>query len=195
MSLSGTDQADDIDLHDDMFSEQGGIGTAYISGSRTPQGASTGADVQTIDVQPHDLRPIDKRSLSANVLASARHHYSLRALMRRMPDLNRFVKQDRLVLLLDNTTTLYLGRENKRLVREITRRVGESDLVIVKACHDSSDENEGANAQAVRVEEEVIAHGIAAESVLIAPCVGASYRHVMNENSVAPVEVVHYRRR
>jgi len=194
MTLAGINPTDDIDLHDAIFTEQGDIGTAYISGTRMRDGAATGADVQTIDVRPDDPRPIEKRSASEHVLASARRHYSERASMRGIPDLHRYTRQGRLVLLLDNASTLYLGRENKQLVRELVKRVGKADLVVVKACHDANGRNEGANAQAVRVEEEVVAYGVAADSVRIAPCAGASYRHVMSDDRVTPVEVVHFRR-
>lgn len=195
LQLSGTDSASDIVLHDDVFREQGDIGIAYISGVRRENAAAASDVVRTIEVRPEDPLPIAHRTASEHVLASARRHDFKSASSRPPPDPRRYVRKDRLVLLLDNATALYLGRKNKRLVRDLVERVGSADLVVIKACHDANGDRQAAISLAMRIEQEIVGLGVTASAVRLAPCIGASYRHVANDAHIEPVEIIHYLRR
>ena len=193
MEITGTDFVSDITLADDVFREQGGTtGTAFISGTRTGDGAVDDRGVRTVDVNDFDEVPLERRTTAESVLVRARRTYFERDAQRSLPDLERFERFRRTVLIFDDTRTQYMGAPNKRAVRLMVREFRPRDLIVIRACHDADGRNELARDHAIRVEEELASHGVPAESAWIAPCVRASYRH-SSDDSPAPVEIVHYR--
>lgn len=192
MEITGSDSIADIALADDVFSEQGGAGTAFISGARPTQGVADDHGVRTVDVNDFDELPLERRTSQQSVLALARRRYFERDASRSLPDLAAFDRYRRTVLIFDDTRTRFMGAANKRAVRLLVREFRASDVLVIKACHDADGSNEAAHDHAIRVEEELASHGVPAESAWIAPCVRASYRHA-SDDSPAPVEVIHYR--
>lgn len=192
MTVLGTESAANIALADDVFREQGGAGTAFISGARSSEGIDDGSGIRTVDVADFDELPMERRSTQEDVLLRARQLFFERDAARSPPDLSRYERFRRTVLIFDDTKTQFMGPANKRAVRLLVREFDTDDLLVIRACHDADGRNEAAGAHAIRVEEELASHGVAAESAWIAPCVRASYRHA-SDDSPAPVELIHYR--
>ena len=192
MSVFGTDFVTDIALADDVFGEQGGAGTTFISGARSSEGIGAGSDIRTVDVADFDELPMERRTSQEDVLQRARQRFFERDAARSPPDLSSYERYRRTVLIFEDTRTQMMGAANKRAVRLLVREFDARDLLVIRACHDADGSNEAAGPHAVRVEEELVSHGVPAESAWIAPCVRASYRHA-SDDSPAPVELIHYR--
>ena len=192
MAISGTGFVADIALADDVFSEQGGSGTAFISGARASEGITDGTEVRTVDVNEFDELPVERRTSQESVLVRARRLYFERDATRSRPELARFDRYRRTVLIFEDARTQFMGSANKRAVRLLVREFRPRDLLVIKACHDADGRDEAARDHAIRVEEELVSHGVPAESAWIAPCVRASYRRTTGD-APAPVEVIHYR--
>jgi len=194
MSVSGSDASIDIALADEVFREQGDAGIAFISGVSDDTGIGDGSTVRTIDVRELDARPPERRSSLDDVLAAVRKLDRARDAEAGAPDLERFDRYRRTVLILGDPTTQRLGSANKRTVRLMARELLPGDLLAIRACHDADGMNEAARAQAERVSEELASLGVAPGTSWIAPCVRATYRHV-SDDSPTPVELVHYRQK
>ncbi|NND91522.1 MAG: hypothetical protein HKN42_11725 [Granulosicoccus sp.] len=192
MRVTGTDYIADIDLADNIFAEQGGSDTAFISGAQRTGMPNPDLQVSTVDVYEFDELPQDKRTRQDAVFAEARARYFERDAERQAPDLNRYVKHRRTVLIFDDNTTQMLGRGNKSAVRRLVREFKDGDLIVIKACLDADGSDQASMNRAIRVEEELAAFGVPPESAFIAPCARASYRH-SSDNSPTPVELIHYR--
>ncbi len=193
MNINGTDSIADINLADDIFTEQGGDGTAFISGARSSSGvANPDLRVQTVDVYDFDELPVDKRTRQDLVFAQARQRYFERDAQRTAPELSRYNKYRRTVLIFDDNKTQMLGNSNKRAVRLLVREFSDDDIMVIKACQDADGTDKASMSRAIRVEEELAGFGVPTESAYIAPCVRTSYRHA-SDNSPTPVELIHYR--
>jgi len=192
LEVSGTDFVTDIDLADDVFREQGGEANDFISGTRPSTGIVDDAEVRTVDVNDFDELPLERRTPARAVLARAREQRFEREAERAPPDLERFERYRRTVLIFDDTTTQFMGAGNKRAVRLVVRELEPEDLLVIRACHDADGSNERARAHAIRIEEELAGHGVPGGARWIAPCVRASYRHP-SDDAPAPVELIHYR--
>ena len=192
MRIEGTDAATDVTLADAVFVEQGDAGTAFISGVSGGTGIGDGSAVTTVDVREFDARPLERRSSLESVLAEVRSLELEREAARAAPDLERFTRHRRTVLILDDPRTQRLGPANKRAVRLMTREFLPGDLLEIRACHDTDGRDEAAGEQAIRVEEELASHGVPPGASWIAPCVRATYRHA-SDDSPSPVELIHYR--
>lgn len=192
MKISGTDFIADIDLADDIFKEQGGRGTAFISGAQPEDTINPDLSIRTVDVNDFDKLPVDKRTRQENVFNEARHRFFAAEAQREAPDLDGYEKYRRTVLIFNDNATQMLGSGNKRAVRLLVREFSDDDLMVIKACQDADGADEASMNRAIRVEEELAGFGVPTESAYIAPCVRSSYRHA-SDNSPTPVELIHYR--
>lgn len=192
MSINGIKQRLDVVLDDDMFREQGGEIQAFISGvSGGPDGISA---VHEIKVNDYDETPRSLRTTQASVLDNARKRLSINEASQKRPDMSRHERIRRTVVIFDNTSTRILGAGNKLAIRLLVRDRQARDIFVVTACTDADGQNEEAVERGIRVEEEFVSHGVPTDSVWLAPCVRASYRHASDDSAV-PVEIVQYRRK
>jgi hypothetical protein len=194
MNISGTDYIADIALADNIFAEQGGSDTAFISGAQRTGAPNPDLAVDTIDVNDFDELPQDKRTRQDYVFAEARQRFFEMDAMRQAPDLDQYVKHRRTVLIFDDNSTQMMGGANKRAVRLMVREFRDEDIMVIKACLDADGSDDASMNRAIRVEEELAGFGVPSESAYIAPCSRASYRHA-SDDSPTPVELVHYRPR
>ena len=194
MSVSGATGIEGVELADNIFAEQGGDGGSFISGVQEADSPNSNITVRTIDVNDFDEIPVDKRTPQNAVLTQAQQRFYEIDAERDVPDLDKYYKYRRTVLLFDNTTTRVLGNGNKRAVKLLSREFGEGDLMLIKACQDADGINDAAMGRAIRVEQELMGLGVPGELTYIAPCVRANYRH-SSDNSPTPVELIHYRPR
>ena len=191
MKINGTDSIADIDLADNIFAEQGGDNTAFISGAQNSGRANPDLSVETVDVYDFDELPQDKRTRQALVFAQARKRFFESDTQRAAPDLDLFKKHRRTVLIFDNNSTQMMGTPNKQAVRLLVREFKDDDIIVIKACQDADGSDTPSLNRAIRVEEELAGYGVPTESAYIAPCARASYRH-SSDDSPTPVELVHY---
>lgn len=192
MNISGTNSIADINLADDIFAEQGGSGTAFISGAQQEGSPNPDLNVVTVDVFEFDELPVEKRTRQQRVFAEARQRFFEADAQRAIPDLAGFEKFRRTVLIFDDNRTQMLGSANKRAVRLLVREFSDDDIMVIKACQDADGDDPASMSRAIRVEEELAGFGVPTESAFIAPCVRTSYRHA-SDNSPTPVELIHYR--
>lgn len=192
MNIAGTDYLADIELADGIFAEQGGSGTAFISGAQQSDNPDPDLKVTTVDVNSFDELPVGKRSRQDKVLAEARQRYFEAGTLREAPDLTQFDKYRRTVLIFSDNSTQLLGSVNKRAVRLMVREFSDDDVMVIKACQDADGSDQASLNRAIRVEEELAGFGVPTESAYIAPCARTSYRH-SSDNSPTPVELIHYR--
>ncbi|MEE9320125.1 MAG: hypothetical protein V3U76_06745 [Granulosicoccus sp.] len=192
MSVNGIKQHLDIVLDDDVFREQGGETQAFISGvSGGPNGISA---IHEVKVNAYDETPKALRTTQASVLDNARKRMSLNEASQKRPEMSNHERIRRTVLIFDNTSTRIMGAGNKLAVRLLVRDRQVSDIFVVTACTDADGQNDEAVERGIRVEEEFVSHGVPADSVWLAPCVRASYRHASDDSAV-PVEVVQHRQK
>ncbi len=192
LNITGTDSIADIELADNIFTEQGGQGNAFISGAQRAGVPDPTLKAQTIDVNDFDELPQDKRTRQNYVFAEARQRYFESDTRRRAPDLSRYTKHRRTVLIFDDNKTQMMGPANKLAVRLVVREFSDDDIMVIKACLAADGRDEASLNRAIRVEEELAGLGVPTESAYIAPCSRSSYRHT-SDNSPTPVELIHYR--
>ena len=191
MKINGTDSIADIDLADNIFAEQGGDNTAFISGAQRTGLANPNLDIKTVDVNDFDELPLDKRTRQDLVFAEAKQRYFESDAQRTAPDLTRYRKHRRTVLIFDDNATQMMGPANKQAVRLLIREFSDDDIMIIKGCQDADGSDRPSMLRAIRVEEELVGHGIPTGSAYIAPCARTSYRHT-SDDSPTPVELIHY---
>lgn len=191
MKISGTDSVADIDLADNIFAEQGGDNTAFISGAQNSERANPDLSVKTVDVNDFDELPQDKRTRQDLVFAQARKRFFESDTQRAAPALANYEKHRRTVLIFDNNSTQMLGSTNKQAVRLLVREFSDDDIIVIKACQDADGSDTPSLNRGIRVEEELAGYGVPTESAYIAPCVRSSYRHT-SDDSPTPVELIHY---
>lgn len=194
LKISGTDYIADIELADNIFAEQGGDGKIFISGAQREGVPDPELRASTVDVRDYDQLPQDKRTPQESVFSDARLRYFENDAKRQVPDLDRYVKHRRTVLIFDDNNTQMMGNANKRAVRLLVREFSDEDIMVIKACLDADGRDEASMNRAIRVEEELAGYGVPTQAAYIAPCSRASYRH-SSDNSPTPVELVHYRPR
>jgi len=192
MNISGTDSIADISLADDIFIEQGGDGTAFISGAIGNGAANPDLQIVTLDVNDFDELPQDKRTRQDLVFAEARQRFFEKDAKRSAPDLARYGKFRRTVLIFDDSTTQMMGASNKLAVRLLVREFSGDDIMVIKACQAADGTDNASMTRAIRVKEELAGLGVPTKSSYIAPCARTSYRHA-SDNSPTPVELIHYR--
>lgn len=192
MKISGAQSTENIVLTDEIFTEQGGDGEAFISGVQASDQPDANLDVKTVGVNDYDEIPAEKRMTPSAVFAQAERHFFKSTAQRAIPDLNLLDKYRRTVLIFNNSTTRFLGTGNKRAVRLLAREFESSDLMLIRACQDADGVNESAFDRAIRVQQELAGFGVPDESTYIAPCARTSYRH-SSDDSPTPVEVILYR--
>ncbi|MBX2835346.1 MAG: hypothetical protein KTR35_00745 [Gammaproteobacteria bacterium] len=192
MKISGTRYLSDLEVDDSIFKEQGGTNDVFISGLTDPDSQSQTLAVQEVRVNDYDELPDSQKTPQSQVLARARQRYFEADTQRHRPDLSALKKYRRSVLVFENQSEHIMGDANKDAIRLMVREFRPQDVYVIKACIDVDGKNDLALARAVRVEEELLSHGIPARSAFIAPCARASYRHP-SDNSPIPVELVHYR--
>ena len=193
MLVSGSNSIVDIQLDDEIFTEQGGVGDSFISGvgSESIDGPST--DIRTVTVNDYDTTPLEKRTTQVGVLDRARQRVYQEDSKSKPVNLVGFDQLRRTVLIFNDQTSRVMGRGNKQAIRLMVREFRAGDVYSVTACTDVDGRNEQAQTRAIRVEEEFVSHGINASAVQIEPCIRASYRH-SSDNSPVAVSVVQYRR-
>ena len=191
ISIEGTDFIEAINVDDRPFTEQGGE-DSFVSGARTAD-AST-SEITEVPVNRYDRLPPEKQTNRSAIIATARQRFFESDTKRSTPDLSRYQRYRRSVLIFDDTESLHLGDANKRSARLLVREFDTNDLLMIKACNDVDGVNDLALNRAIRVEEEFIGHGIPVGSIYLAPCAQTNYRHPA-DNSPVPVEIVHYRER
>ncbi|MFT5895373.1 MAG: hypothetical protein ACI8VW_002247 [bacterium] len=192
MKISGTDSIADIDLADNIFAEQGGDNTAFISGAQNSGRVNPTLSVKTVDVYEFDELPQDKRTRQDIVFAQAKRRFFESDTQRTAPNLNSYEKHRRTVLIFDNNSTQMLGSSNKQAVRLLVREFSDDDIIVIKACQDADGEDTPSLNRGIRVEEELAGYGVPTESAYIAPCARTSYRHT-SDDSPTPVELIHYK--
>lgn len=192
MSVSGTREATDITLADDIFREQGGK-DVFISGVSSPgSDSSSSPKITEVSVNDYDKTPVDRRTAQRQVFDEARRRNSLEDLGKADVDLDEYDRLRRAVLIFDDNQTRHMGTGNKQAVRLLVREYDVTDVFEITACTDADGSNDAALARGIRVEEEFIGHGVAPEALLLAPCRRADFRHP-NDDSPSPVEIVHHR--
>ncbi|PID62318.1 MAG: hypothetical protein CSB44_04290 [Gammaproteobacteria bacterium] len=193
LTISGTRFAEDIELADDIFKEQGSVEeSAFISGVQYPDNPDPNLEVATVEVRDYDKIPLDKRQEPAEVLNGARQRYFRIDSERRTPDIDKYRRFRRTVLIFDNADTRMLGEGNKQAIRLMVKKFEPLDLMVIKACQDADGRDESSLQRAIRVEEELASHELAPESTWIAPCTRTVFRHA-SDDSPAPVELIHYK--
>ncbi len=192
MNVTGTTSIADIALADNIFAEQGGNNTAFISGAQRTGTPNPDLTVKTVDVMDFNELPLDKRTPQDRVFAEARVRYFQADARRSAPNLSRYNKYRRTVLIFDDNSTQMMGNANKRAVRLLVREFSDDDIMVIKACQDADGSDDASMNRAIRVEEELAGFGVPTESAYIAPCARTSYRHA-SDNSPTPVELLHYR--
>lgn len=192
MQISGTDSIADIDLADNIFAEQGGDNTAFISGAQNSGQANPNITAKTVDVFDFDELPQNKRTRQGMVFAQAKKRFFESDTERAAPNLNNFEKHRRTVLIFDNNSTQMLGNSNKQAVRLMVREFSDDDIIVIKSCQDADGSDTPSLNRGIRVEEELAGYGVPTESAYIAPCARTSYRH-SSDDSPAPVELIHYK--
>jgi hypothetical protein len=191
MEISGTDSITDIDLADNIFAEQGGDNTAFISGAQNIGRANPNLSVKTVDVNDFDELPQNKRTRQDIIFAQAKRRFFESDTQRAVPDLSNYEKHRRTVLIFDNNSTQMLGSSNKQAVRLLVREFSDDDIIVIKACQDADGTDTPSMNRGIRVEEELAGYGVPTESAYIAPCARTSYRHT-SDDSPTPVELIHY---
>ena len=191
MKITGTDSVADIELADNIFSEQGGDNTAFISGAQNSSRANPNIAIKTVDVFDFDELPQDKRTRQDLIFAQAKKRFFESDTQRTAPNLANFKKHRRTVLIFDNNTTQMLGQSNKQAVRLLVREFSDDDIIVIKACQDADGSDTPSLNRGIRVEEELAGYGVPTESAYIAPCARTSYRH-SSDDSPTPVELIHY---
>ncbi len=192
MSVSGTKDAVNIVLDDNIFQEQGGTGTSFISGVQATDKTDSKPKISEINVNEYDTLPQASRTRQELVLANARRRFFEINSARANLDLTAYERIRRTVLIFDDKKTRVMGRGNKLAIRLLVREYSENDIFVITACTDVDGRNKSAVERGIRVEEEFISHGIDPEAVYLAPCVRASYRH-SSDNSPVAVEVIQHR--
>jgi len=192
MNISGTDSIADISLADDIFIEQGGDGSAFISGAIGNGAANSDLQIITLDVNDFDELPQDKRTRQDLVFAEARQRFFEKDAERSAPNLDQFDKFRRTVLIFDDSTTQMMGASNKLAVRLLVRQFSDEDVMVIKACQAADGADNASMTRAIRVKEELAGLGVPTQASYIAPCARTSYRHA-SDNSPTPVELIHYR--
>ena len=191
----GTDYTADIDLADEIFREQGGAGTSFVSGARDTDGGGATSPVSTVDVNDYDELPEARRTARATVLEQARQRYFQDDSRRMAPELDRYDEFRRTVLIFETPESLFLGDANKRALRSLARDVDDGDVVVITACQDVDGQGRArARPRHPGRREELASLGLPASSAWLAPCLRSSFRHPSDDSPV-PVEVVHMRPR
>ncbi|MBX2839250.1 MAG: hypothetical protein KTR35_20515 [Gammaproteobacteria bacterium] len=191
MSVSGTRLGPDVELAEDIFVEQGGA-DVFISGIDLPGQDTEVPKIKEVSVNDYDETPVDRRTAQRQVFEQARRRNSLADLGNAAIDLNEFERLRRAVLIFNDNQTRLMGVGNKQAVRLLVREFEVGDVYEITACTDADGSNDSALARGIRVEEEFIGHGVPVQSLLIAPCRRADFRHP-TDNSPSPVEIVHHR--
>jgi hypothetical protein len=191
--VEGTENLANIQLNDDIFREQGGSGDSFISGLRSDDSSVEVPAVEEVVVNDFDEMPAARRTSQLRVLATERQRNFKTTAQRKPVDLSGYQRMRRTVLIFNDNSTRMMGPGNKQAIRLLVREYRDDDVFVVTACTDADGHNEAADSRGIRVEEEFISHGIPVESVYLAPCMRASFRHP-TDNSPVPVEVVQHRR-
>ncbi len=192
MNIDGEVSIADIELADAIFAEQGGANDSFISGVQLSGEPDPNLAVRTVDVRTYDEVPLDRRTPQNEVFENARQRFFEIQANKEAPNLDRYNKHRRTVLIFDDSTTQIMGDANKLAVRLLVREFGDNDLLLIKACLDADGKNTAALNRAIRVEQELLGYGVPQQSTFIAPCSRASYRHA-SDDSPEPVELIHYR--
>jgi len=74
MSIDGTDSISNIELADEIFSEQGGNDDAFISGVQLEGEPNPDLQVRTVDIRDFEQLPQDRRTTQNEVISRARQH-------------------------------------------------------------------------------------------------------------------------
>lgn len=193
LKVTGTRFVSQLIIDDSIFKEQGGVNDAFVSGLINLDSPTNDSVINEVRVNDYDELSDAQKTSQSKVLAKARQHFFEADTSRYVPKLSKYSKYRRSVLVFENKLLHVMGGANKEAVRLMVREFQPSDLYVIKACTDVDGKNELAKERAVRVEEELLSHGVPAKSAYIAPCARASYRHA-SDDSPAPVELIHYRR-
>jgi hypothetical protein len=153
MTITGTDSIADIDLADNIFAEQGGDNTAFISGAQNSGRANPNLAIKTVDVHDFDELPQEKRTRQDRVFAQAKKRFFESETQRAAPNLSSYQKHRRTVLIFDNNSTQLLGVTNKQAVRLVVREFNDNDVIVIKACQDADGEDTPSLNRAIKVEE------------------------------------------
>lgn len=191
MYITGTDAIADIDVDDNIFREQGGDGDAFLSGVQAADNLAQRGEISEVFVNDYDETPQAKRSQQERILLAARQRGLAADSASRDLDLERYARMRRAVLIFENTDSQVMGLGNKQAVRLMVREYRASDVFVITACTDADGSNDAAAARGIRVEEELLGHGIPAMAVYQAPCVRASYRHASDKSPAAVQLVLH----
>ena len=190
--VSGTQNIVDVELDDNIFTEQGGSGDTFISGVGGDSVDAPTTDISTVVVNDYDVTPLARRTSQDRVLDSARKRIYARESTENLVDLNDFSQLRRAVLIFNDKDSIVMGRGNKQAIRLLAQDFRTGDIFSITACTDADGKNDASQLRGIRVEEEFVGHGIEANAVQIEPCIRASYRHSSDDSPVA-VSVVQYR--
>lgn len=191
MYITGTDAIADIDVDDDIFREQGGDGDAFLSGVQAADNLAQRGEISEVLVNDYDETPQAKRSRQERILLAARQRGLAADSAASELDLERYTRLRRAVLIFEDTDSQVMGLGNKQAVRLLVREYRDSDVFVITACTDADGSNDAATARGIRVEEELLGHGIPADAVFQAPCIRASYRHASDKSPAAVQLVLH----
>lgn len=190
--VSGTPNIVDIELDDEIFTEQGGSGDSFISGVGSDSIDAPSTNVNTITVNDYDATPIAKRVSHGGVLSKARQRIYAKESADSAVNLDSYQQVRRTVLIFDDKDSFVMGRGNKQAVRLLVNDFAAGDIISITSCTDVDGSNAVSTDRGIRVEEEFVSHGIDASDVQVEPCIRASYRHSSDDSPVA-VSVVQYR--
>ena len=191
MYITGTDAITDITIDDEIFREQGGDGDAFLSGVQNAIDLAQRGEISEVQVNPYDETPTAKRTRQEGILMAARQRGLAASSARSSVDLDEYARMRRAVLIFEDTDSQIMGVGNKQAVRLMVREYRDDDIFVITACTDADGSNAAAAARGIRVEEELLSHGVPAPAVYQAPCIRASYRHASDKSPAAVQLVLH----
>jgi hypothetical protein len=192
MYIVGTAVEQEVDLNEEMFREQGVAGDVFVSGVINPESHSIITAAGDVTINAFDRLPESMRTRSANVLDLVRRRMTQRRAVESEPDLSRYRKLRRTVLVFEDNQNGFLGVGNKQVVSLLAQEYGAEDMFVITPCTDSTGREADVLARGERVAREFSSHGIPLQALYLAPCASAAYRSV-SDNALVGVTVVHHR--
>jgi len=191
MFVKGIEDARKILLTEQMFAEQGGE-QLFLSGVDPGRGGiSDPGNVKEVFTDDALRQPFKNRVTQSEVFAQAIRNTFEVAKDEQRSDLAGLKRFQRVVLLFPNNTELVLGTGNKVAIRSLLDKFNDGDLLDITACDDVDGRNEMAERRAIRIEQELMSHGVSADAIRRAECTRTNFRH-HSDDSPQPVTVVHF---
>lgn len=190
VEIDGIEALGRVSVDDAMFSERGGVDRRFVSGVRAGDDTS---DITEVDVRSDSGIAEAERRTALDVLAASRERGLAAPIARDDVTRDGYLPVRRTILMVDAGDSRRLGRANKVALRYLVRERLDDDIFMVTACLQMDGKDEAGTARGLRVVEELLALGVAAAQIDLAPCRRVSFRHD-SDDAPLPVEVVQARR-